>query len=353
VTLVYPFTFVDGTIADGVQVNANFKYIAEQVEGVSAAAVGTDVYQAGAVASTDWVPGAGSIVAGTGVLSFTTFGGAAWLPGPVSGLVRTFTTAGTVGGLKPPVLPGPAGYLNVGVELTASGAAATVSVVSGAEQVSEALALSNPPAVSAGKMRVRNVVILNTAGSYSIAKEIDQRPWSTGGGTAPVFNPGTQPVGALTRGHASIATEQERENVAFGLLATPDEVSVTLPENGLIFLLYQAQWKSSVAAAGRACIFLEGNEVQGLVGATKPGGVATTSGTVFNTLLSQGSAGSGGAGLRTEAVAGAYVATGELASDFTVIRAAAGTYKVSVRYRATSGSVGVKERKLQVEARAF
>jgi len=187
VALVLPFTFVDGTLADGVQVNSNFTYLAQQIEGVSAAAAGNDVYQAGTVASTDWKPGEGKIVAGTGELSFTTFGGAAWLPGPVSGLVRTFTTAGTVEKLKPPVLPGPGGYINVGVELTASGSAATVSVVSGAEQTTAGKAVENPAPVSSGKLRVRNVIVLNTAGSYSINKEVDRRPWAMGAIPNPTF----------------------------------------------------------------------------------------------------------------------------------------------------------------------
>lgn len=171
---------VDGTPADAKPVMENFERVVAAVEGVTASAAGTDVYQPGVVESSDWVPGAGSINSGTGVLQFTAFGGAAWLPGPVSGLVRTFTASSTVAGLKPPVLPGPAGYLCVGVELTASGAAAVVNVVSGAEQVSEAAAIAAPPAVSSGKMRVRNVIVLNTGGVYSIAKEIDRRPWALG-----------------------------------------------------------------------------------------------------------------------------------------------------------------------------
>lgn len=181
-TVVLPFTLTDGSLADASQVMANFNALKAAIEGTAAAAAGTDVYQSGVLASTDWTPGAGSIVGGTGVLSFTTFGGAAWLPGPVSGLVRTFTTAVTVGGLKPPVLPGPSGFVCVGVELTASGAEAVVSVVSGAEQVSEAAALeaAHSPAISNGKSRVRDVILKNNAGTYEIKKERDRRPWARG-----------------------------------------------------------------------------------------------------------------------------------------------------------------------------
>lgn len=171
--------------------NENFDDVIAGVEGVTGAAAGTDAYQAGVVGSTDWKPGAGSINSSTAALSFTTFGGAAWLPDPVAGLLRTFQESGTVGSLLASPLPATGKYTNVGVELTAAGTGATVSVVSGVEQASEALALANPAAVTAGKMRARDVIVLNTAGVYSIVKERDRRPWALGASGTIVRTAGT------------------------------------------------------------------------------------------------------------------------------------------------------------------
>ena len=58
--------------------------------------------------------------------------------------------------------------------------AATVSVVSGVQQTTQALAESNSPATTAGKMRIRDVVILNTSGVYSVVSQRDRRPWARG-----------------------------------------------------------------------------------------------------------------------------------------------------------------------------
>lgn len=179
-TLAARHIFKPDELAQSAEVNDNFAQVLELLEGLTANVSGSDVYQAGVVASTDWTPGAGTVNSSTGVLQMTTFGGAAWLPGAVSGLIRTFTGLATVTGLKPPVLPGNGKYLNVGVELTVSGSEATVSVVSGPEEASEAEALAHPAAVSAGKTRVRDVIVLNTAGVYSIVKERDRRPWARG-----------------------------------------------------------------------------------------------------------------------------------------------------------------------------
>lgn len=145
-----------------------------------------------------------------------------------------------------------------------------------------------------------------------------------------------------------IATEQERENAAFGKLTTADEVTnVVLPANGLIIIGYRAFWKSTVNGAGRAAIFLGANqlkvwgvgvptvqeataegtsEIHPLV--SSPNGVATI-GTVSTSTVTTGQALTAGQGL-------------------CYVFAEAGTYSVSVQFKATSGKVAVKERVLQV-----
>jgi hypothetical protein len=142
-----------------------------------------DFLQPGVVESTDWqftseVNGAGE------VQSAANTGGKAWVPDPVLGtkvLMRTEVAlgSGVVHGLKPGTLPATGKYLTVGVELTGTtwNAAPTVSVVSGAEKTTEAEAIAAPPAVTAGKIRVKNVTIKNTAGVYSQMHEEDVRTY--------------------------------------------------------------------------------------------------------------------------------------------------------------------------------
>jgi hypothetical protein len=69
----------------------------------------------------------------------------------------------------------------VGLELTASGAAAVLSAVCGPEESSEAEALAHSPAVSAGKTRILDAVFKNTAGTVEdTALNRDRRPWARG-----------------------------------------------------------------------------------------------------------------------------------------------------------------------------
>jgi hypothetical protein len=177
------YDFTAGTLAVGDQVDGEFDRVNALLEGFSAAQSGADAYQAGVVAATDWASGY-NIASGTGELtSAGANGGAAWLPGPSGGLVRAFTAPAPLK-LKPLPLPAPGAWLAVGIELTASGDVAVVSCVSGAEQTSEANALANPPAVTAGKVRIRDVPIKNNAGVYEKGNGRDRRPWALGARSA-------------------------------------------------------------------------------------------------------------------------------------------------------------------------
>jgi hypothetical protein len=175
-----------------------------------------------------------------------------------------------------------------------------------------------------------------------------------------------------------IATEETRESAVFGTLTTPDEVEVVMPTNGLIAVWYQATWQESVAKAARASIFIGANQlkVAGAVSGTEPTGQAAaklgTSTASFMALFS------GALGLASSAFAVGWtgdVTTGqavgfatfkanaeqisyelggiiEQAQDGTgfggpcYIFAAAGTYKISVKFKASSGKVTAKNRKL-------
>ena len=152
----------------------------------------------------------------------------------------------------------------------------------------------------------------------------------------------------------SIATEQERTNVAFGALTTADEIKeVVVPENGLIVLGYRAFVKSSVSAAGRMAIFLGANQLK-RAGIGAPVVLEnSTEGTEFRTVTSNS------AGLTTDGSAStSFVTTGQVlgntsASGVCFIFAAAGTYNISVQFRATSGSITAKERTLYVGVLGF
>lgn len=149
----------------------------------------------------------------------------------------------------------------------------------------------------------------------------------------------------------AIAKEEVRESATFGTLPTADLIKeVKVGEKGLLRIGYSARFKSSVSGAGAASIFLGANELK--LYTTEPKvQFATTIGTTFRHLSSSFS------GLVTSTAGeatGADVTTGQMVSasvsggEITLF-VAAGTYEVAVFYKATSGSVTAKERRLWVE----
>ncbi len=138
-----------------------------------------DFLQAGVVRSTDWSFTA-NIVGGTGTLGSTaSVGGIAWLSDPVlsGGLMRTVTIPATLSGLVPPSKPATGKFMTIGFELTPAtwNGSAEVSLVSGIEKSTEAEAKAAPPPVTSGKIRIRDVVVHNTSGTYSIVVQYDRR----------------------------------------------------------------------------------------------------------------------------------------------------------------------------------
>lgn len=169
---------------------------------------------------------------------------------------------------------------------------------------------------------------------------------------------------SVRRGKSIIATEESRTNTAYGTLTTPDQVSgVVMPTDGLIFVTYRALWKNSVASAASAAIFLGANRVAaaesagaptyGNTGATGGASVGVYSGLVTaGAGLVGGASGTGDANVTTGQFVGVPVGTA-VDGGATVIFAAAGTYDVSVRFLATSGTVTVKDRRLWVWSMGF
>lgn len=142
-----------------------------------------------------------------------------------------------------------------------------------------------------------------------------------------------------------IATEQTRENTAFGTFTTADQITeVVLPENGLILVGYSAKMKSSISSNGRVALFIGANQLKTPQNAVNEAIILETG---YNTV------GTTNAGIASSKAEEAFVTTGQILGGGTspsavLVFAAAGTYTVSVQVKASSGSVTAKERKLWV-----
>lgn len=147
-----------------------------------------------------------------------------------------------------------------------------------------------------------------------------------------------------------IATEQTRESASFGTLTTPDEVKeVVLPSNGLIVIGYTAFFGSSVSGAGRAALFIGANQLKRAASPEPVVQEVSTETTVQRTVNTAS------IGLVRGEGQGAYVTTGQTLSPggetqggVCHVFAAAGTYSISVQFKATSGKITVSQRKLWV-----
>lgn len=145
-----------------------------------------------------------------------------------------------------------------------------------------------------------------------------------------------------------ITTEQSRENTAFGTLTTPDEVEVVLPTNGLVAVGFQALWQSSVSAAGSAALFVGGAQLKTVSTGVPTVQEAITTGTGLNVVTSSVT------GFVSSSGPTSFVTTGLLLSAGgspggggpLYFFAAAGTYKLTMQFKASSGKITVKERKL-------
>ena len=159
-------------------------------------------------------------------------------------------------------------------------------------------------------------------------------------------------IAGTTSVKSFIATEQERNSATYGTLATPDEVTVVMPENGLIAVAYQATWKASagIGNGGRAAIFIGANQLKVVTGAeaTAPETQqAEVGGNAFASLASFG----GGLASTATGVYTGDVTTGQAVGAagkflFVLVQAAAGAYSISVQYKAVTGTVTAKSRKL-------
>lgn len=179
---------------------------------------------------------------------------------------------------------------------------------------------------------------------------------------------GVSQSGLVRRGKSIIATAESRSNTAYDVLATPDRVSgLVLPTDGLILMAYHATWENSNANAGRAAIFLGGTQTK-MHSTNGSVEIAETSGPTAtarkSVLYSTGSgldSASGALNYDGPVTTGEIIGSGQAfagtgpsgMSGFTAIFAAAGTYDLSIRFKATAGSVTVSNRKLWAMAIGF
>lgn len=178
---------------------------------------------------------------------------------------------------------------------------------------------------------------------------------------------GLNETGTVRRGKSIIATEEGRTNTAYGTLTTPDRVqNIVLPTDGLIRVWFQAMWKESVDAAARAAIFVGSNQqTLAVANVAAPAVIEAQCMMASNTYgpLSSSFFGlhGGPAGTSATAYTGDVTtgqAIGGTYSTTTVggpvdIFVAAGTYTISVQFKASSGTVTVKNRRLLVATEAF
>jgi hypothetical protein len=179
---------------------------------------------------------------------------------------------------------------------------------------------------------------------------------------------GVTNVANTGRGKSIIAATESRTNVAYGTMTTPDQVTgIVLPTDGLIFIAFQGTWQNSVASAAGAAIFLGANEVKASttgfaapqtlintgVGPTGTGSDASLSSFPLGLISSNSTSYSGD--VTTGQIVGIYGTTHLAVAEGgpCAIFAAAGTYTVSVQFKASSGSVTVKNRKLWVWTQGF
>jgi hypothetical protein len=145
-----------------------------------------------------------------------------------------------------------------------------------------------------------------------------------------------------------IATEQSTSSTSFTTLATADEITgVVVPENGLVDITYSALVKSSVAEAGVVSLFIGSTQL------IVP--IANTSGQLFVQAITRETAfGRVYTSSSLEAQIGFnkisnVLTTGRVIGGVQVAELAAGTYAISAKYKAESGSVTAKNRILRVE----
>jgi hypothetical protein len=175
-------------------------------------------------------------------------------------------------------------------------------------------------------------------------------------------NVGLNVTGSVGSGYVNIPTSQNTASTTYTTLTTPDQIAnVVVGTGGILFVGYQATWASSVGGAGSAAIFLGANQLQALSSgtATAPSvqnavsssaGISATLASSPVGLVSGAQTSNYTGNVTTGQVMGAL---GSSSAGFTEIFVAPGTYTVSIRFKASSGTVTALNRQLWVYTRNF
>jgi hypothetical protein len=160
-------------------------------------------------------------------------------------------------------------------------------------------------------------------------------------------------------GASLIATEQETASTSYTTLPTADEVTLILPEKGLIAIALQATWQSS--ATGRGALFLNENELLRATQNNSPESASYAApseakankwASLYTTpfgLATTEPAGTGYTGdVTTGQIIGGQGGEYHNSGGPVYVFAAAGTYKISLRVKAegASAKLKVKNRRL-------
>lgn len=173
---------------------------------------------------------------------------------------------------------------------------------------------------------------------------------------------------AIRRGKSIITGEGTRTDTAFGALGGtapgPDQVSnIVLPTDGVIFVAFHALWNESVANTARAGLFMDSTQVAAGNLNTHTLAESTVNGSsgvpnIWLPLVSSPGLGLASGLSGTIITHADTVTTGMLVGGpqpnahgmggVCAIFAAANTYDIAIQFKASSGTVTVKERKLWV-----
>ena len=195
---------------------------------------------------------------------------------------------------------------------------------------------------------------------------------------------GVNQAGQAVKGATNISTSQSTSSTTYTTLGTPDQVTgLVVPAGGVVVVLYQAQWKESALGAGRAALFVGTNQLKVQDGAAGAGALVTSAaainagpGNYFTPLVSDrigvASCGLGNPGTAfpsdttTGQAMGVYASgsganltaeingsvvnlggtPGMVGGPCYIFNLPAGTYTVSVQFKASSGSVTAQNRQL-------
>jgi hypothetical protein len=149
---------------------------------------------------------------------------------------------------------------------------------------------------------------------------------------------GAQGIPGLTYPALYIATEQTRENTVAGTMATPDEIPITVPENALVSVTFEA-WVKGSGSGAIVWLYCDSTIVASSETLGTSAHIVNT-GSEFTTNL-----------LRTTSLVANTVP--RFLPPLQMSGLTPGTHSISVRYSAGTGNVAAKERKLRISVTTF